>query len=542
MRTKSLMLLMMTVVIAAGIILFGFIFVNGQVGHVQLTEETLAGTRSAAKGITAGFRADAGDDLHWITSYDFSSGLTNSTFKRGEMDSTSEWSVYDDFRFIGWSSVPYTTLIENPALEGLQERNIQQFYADLDDDSGKIRLADYLDFYPIGFRFQFGTKIFHADDALKGLKIYEDNGNNRNAAYDEDVQLYVDLNHFFRIPVIENEYQKYRVLDGRIELESSMDEGDDYYQFDPIIVLQEENLMDGIKWVHPDMIHNVDLQKDADYIGKTAEQYNLKNRILFIVNNRTVNENLVDVSKITDGYGIYELPIETKATASVRYGKRSATVPNPKPLSNQLSMVYPLDDTSEYVEMTISPDHRFLALFFIRDHDYFIKFVDADTWETRGEFKLFGVSEKMTYAWGDDCSLAATNFQNEIAVFTKEPDKEGYRSLYCGFVPEDFDESFFDDAMIDKPHGYAVHRCGIDYGLAVVEKNGKAAIVQNPLIGQGSSGIRDASLTCAVIDEKGIQYWGKLESNVKDYGIGEETLSQDIRIHPVRNENWIKWE
>lgn len=545
MKIKSLGLLFAATIVSAGIILFGFLFVDAQVGHVQLTEEPLIGSRLVTKGLAVGYRTDAGDDLHWTASYDFKSGVTNSTFKRGEIEKITEWSVYDDFRFTGWSKVPYMTMLENPDLKGLQEKNIQRFYATLEENkSGKIRLADYLDFYPIAFRFQFGTKIFNSDDAMKGLALYEMHGDDdgKAAEYDEDVQLYMDLNQFFRIPVIENEHQKYSVMDGSVEVETSFDEGEDNYQFDPIIVLQEENLMDGIKWEHPDMMRDVSLDKDDDYIGKTADKYNLKNRILLIVNNRTAKGKCIDVSKIADGYGIYALPIETKATAAVRYGKRSATVPNPKPLSDQLSMVYPLDEEAEYVEMTMSPDHRYLAVFFIQDDDYFVKFLDADTWELQGEFRMLDVSEKMTYAWGDDCSLAVTNFQDEIAVFIREEGRSEYLALYCGGVPADFDEDFFNDVMPEKAHSYASHLSGMDYGLAIAEKDGKVALAQNPLLRVNSSGIRDASLTCAVIDENGILYWGNLNSNVKDYGSGEKSLSMDDRIFPVRNENWIIWE
>jgi len=362
---------------------------------------------------------------------------------------------------------------------------------------------------------------------LTGLKFYESqhDGVNKASEYDEDVQLYVDLNRFFHIPIIEIEYQKYQTSKDGVKVEAALDQDTDYYQFDPIIVLQEENLMDGETWDHPDLVEGKALGKEGEYAGKTADQYNLKNRLLFVVNNRTAKGASVDVSGIPGGYGIYELPVETRATASVRYGKRSSTVPNPKPLSDRLSMVYPLDEDMEYVEMTMSPDHRYLAVFFVEDGDYYVELIDADLWKKQGVFRMFKATEKLTYAWGEDGSLAVTNFKDEIAVFVRKGgDEDGYQMLYHGGMPKSFDDTFFDE------------------GLAIVRKDGKMAFVQNPLAGADTPGMREPSLTCAVIDKTGILYWGTLHSNVRDSGSAAEGKAEEQRITPVSNENWVRWE
>lgn len=517
MKMKSLMLFFMMTVVSVGVIVFGFVFVNGQVGAVELTEETLMGNVDAANGLTAGYRADAGEELHWTADYDFSAGTTASDFRRGEMLRDEAWDVYEDFRFISDSGVPYTTLVKNPALDGLQKGNVQRFYDGLEADaSGKIRLADYIDYYPISFRFQFGSKIYNSSDMLEGLKFYEEKPDavDQSSDYDEDAQLYVDLNRFFRIPVIETEYQKYEALEEGMQVEPVMRQNSDYYQFDPIILLQEENLMDGIPWEHPDLAGNASLDKDGNYAGKTADQYNLKNRLLFVMNNRTAKGHIVDTSQIPGGYGIYELPVETKATASVKYGKRSATVPNPIPLSDQLSMVYPLDEKAEYVDMTMSPDHRYIVVFFVRDGSFYMELVDADFWKQVEVFELFAASANIHYTWGEDCSLAVTNFKDEIALFAKDAE---YQQLYRGDVPEGFDVAFF------------------DAGLAIATKDGKVALVQNPLAGD----MREPRLACAVIDKSGILYWGKLNSNIRDT---EAMQDAELRIATVSSENWARWK
>lgn len=560
MRKKPVILFCIVVVFIMVTILGGSLFLKHQIGAANLTEETLIGNAEAADGLQVGFRADSGKELHWISSYDFSKMTTQSSFKRGELPSEPEYFIYDDFRFTTWSVIPYVTLLENDHLEGLQKNGIQKFYhkiqaTGLNEEetvSGKIRVKDYLDYYPISFRFQFGTKICNSNDALTGLKILVDEGsksNGRISSYDEDVKLYREMNQFFRIPVIENEYQRYELTGAGLKVATVEGKDTDSYQFDPVIVLQEENLMDGKTWVHPDLAGGVSYEKDDNYVGKTGADYNLKNRILFVVSNRTKKGEKVDFSQVKGGYGIYELPIETTATATIRYGRRSATVPNPKPLSEALNMVYALNEDVEYVEMSLSEDHRYLAVFSVENGFYYVEFVDADTWKSQGRFQLFKNAKKMSYVWSQDGSLAATNHKGEITVIYRS-ETGTHEILYKGEIPVSFDKVFFGADMIEKENSHTHHQYGYAYGLAIAEKDGKVAFSQNSIIGE-SPDVREPALECAVIDKTGVVYWGKLHSNVTDLEITEVEKLDDDRVDadtskqmiiPVRSENWVQWK
>ncbi|MGN0703430.1 MAG: hypothetical protein ACI4LD_02595 [Lentihominibacter sp.] len=566
---KSVIIFMAIIVLSVGMIVYGCIFVDSRIGEAVLTEETVEGNRDAADGLTAGFRSDSADDLHWVSSYDYSTSRTESSFRRGEMAKTADNLIYDDIRFTGWSVVPYYTQLEYDRLEGLQEKQLHAFYNKIQqkvkktgsEEKGKIRLKDYLDYYPVSFRFQFGNKIYNSDNALTGLKVYDERNMlsaENGTSYDADVELYTALNSFFKIPVIDNEYQQYKIsgvenydyetsLGYKTDIRKPSGAGEDFYEFDPIIVIQEENTMDGREWSHPD------LSEDSGY--------NLKNRMLFIVSNRTAKGTSVDVSRIADGYGIYELPIEAASSATVTKGRRSWTVPDPKPLADQLSMVYALDEDAEYVEMSLSGDHRSLAVFSVKDGDYFVELIDADTWTCEGPDEVFPASEKMTYAWGEDGSLVVTNHESYIAVFCRtEKDEASYEILYSGKVSSDFDKAFFDTEMVSKENSYARYKYGIDRGLAVAAEGGKAALVQNLLAGELN--IRNAALECAVIDKTGVIYRGRIKSNIVDleYDMTEKEI-KDVKgvidaaadgvaefgaakhiIFPVRNENRCEWE
>lgn len=593
MKKKSMMIFMLVTVLSVGMTVYGWTFVDSRIGQAELREETVTGNKDAAEGLTVSFRADSADSLHWINHYDYSTGRTESSFKRGEMNKKADALVYDDIRFTGWSAAPYVTELDDVGLEGLQEKEIQGFYEDVQNrviesgavETGKIRVKDYLDFYPVSFRFQFGTKLYDSDDALTGLKIYAENGatvSEIEAAYDEDVALYATFNHLFKIPVIDNEYQTYKVspkeeynpkkdLGYTTEIEKPLGEGEDYYTFDPVIVLQEENIKDGKSWFHPDLTGGLSYEagsengdeSDDSYIGKSAAAYNLKNRMLFAVNNRTVKGEPVDVSQLSGGYGVYELPFEVMATASISKGQRSRTVTNPVPILDEIKMVYPLDEQAEYIEMSLSGDHRYLSVFSVKDGKCFVEMIDADNWTSPGPIELFSASEKMIYAWGEDNSLTVTNHKGDVAVlYRSEKENSPYEVLYSGKTESGLDKALFDTASMVKEHSEGKYVCVQDSGLDVTVKEGKAALVQTLLTGDPAYNLRNAALECAVIDKSGVIYRGRLKSNLVDleYDMNsrdaqsakelldlakdgkEDSALAKYLIEPVSNENRAEWK
>lgn len=566
MMKKSIIVFAVIIIFSVGVIVSGCIFVDGQTGEAALAEETIAGDQAEAESLVVGFRADASENLHWVNRYDYSTGQTVSFFKRGEMSKKTTALFYDYIRFTGWSAVPYYTRLDYGKLDGLQDKKIHAFYDDIQQAAttdgkkvqGEIRLADYIDYYPVSFRFQLGSKIFSSNNALTGMKVYEERGilsSDTAKAYDSDIALYAAFNKMFPIPVIGNEYHQYTVskvkdydyeteLGYKMEVKKLRGRDADYYEFDPIIAIQEENIRDSVEWDHPDL-------------GDAA--YNLKNRLLFIVNNRTAKGNPVDTSQMKEGYGIYELPVEIVPEASLKKSPRSRALPVPKPLPDELKMVYPLDEKAEYVEMSLSNDHRYLAAFSVKDETYYVELIDADHWKSAGIFELFPASEKMTYAWGDDGCIAVTNHNGYLAVVVKtEEDSSPYALLYQGEVGGDIDKAFFDDKMVVKKNSYAKYQYGIDDGLAVAAKDGKAALVQSLLVGEAQADLRNAELACLVIDESGVVYRGRLTSNLVDYeydisweelaeigGILEKGSGKKLKgkaIEPVGSENWAEWK
>lgn len=570
---KSTYAFLITAVFAAGVIIYGWVFVSHEIGTARLTEETVAGDRQAADGLIVAFRTDSADTLHWINGYDYSAHRTVSLFTRGEMATRKDAVVYDDFRFTGWSRVPYYTKLSYDGLDGLQNEKLHKYYDRLQEQvvedgrqkSGIIRLCDYMKYYPVSFRFQFGEKVYHSSNMLKGMKAYDAKGvltEENAAAYAEDLKLYRKLHDYFKIPVIQNEYQKYsisrknsedkkRTAESEIKIAKPLNGDGDYYEFDPIITLQQENIRDGKDWEHPDLAD----RSEKDQSERDASSYGLKNRLFFVPNNRTVKEEIIDSSQIKEGYGIYELPIDTAATISIGKGRKNPYIPDPKPLSDQLRMVYRLDENAEYVEISLSPNHRHMAVFSIKDNSYCAEIVDADMWKSICTAEMFPASETMTYAWGEDGTLAVTDLQGHVALFTgTEDNARPYKAFYRGEVTGALDRDLFTGTMISKRNAYGRYQYGIDHGLAVAAAEDKVALVQNSPVSSAEPGYRNADLMCVVIDKTGVVYTGRLKSNLVDIedDITEKELAaierlaggsagKDI-IKPVGNENRAAWK
>ena len=64
-----------------------------------------------------------------------------------------------------------------------------------------------------------------------------------------------------------------------------------------------------------------------------------------------------------------------------------------------------------------------------------VDIVDADTWKSQGAFEMFTESEKISYTWGRDGSLAVTDHDDNIVIFERTEDLSSpYKTLYKGEI------------------------------------------------------------------------------------------------------------
>ncbi len=81
----------------------------------------------------------------------------------------------------------------------------------------------------------------------------------------------------------------------------------------------------------------------------------------------------------------------------------------------------------------------------------------------------------MTYAWGEDGSLAMTNHKGHVAVFFSltGSENEPYEILYSGKVQRGLDNALFDTEMVSKKNSRAKFKYGIDRGWLLQQKTAR---------------------------------------------------------------------
>ena len=113
------------------------------------------------------------------------------------------------------------------------------------------------------------------------------------------------------------------------------------------------------------------------------------NACYFAFDAHTQLENLVDVSQIKDGFGIYCLPFDSTSEGE------DSSFPL---LTEKLATVYPLDPHERILNLTLSPDQSRLLLHTQTDGMYVITVIDRDTMEAVQRLEVGKISaESMAF-------------------------------------------------------------------------------------------------------------------------------------------------
>lgn len=345
MKTRRIGAFLLLLLIAGGI--YAAAQTESVKKDVIVNEQTIAGNAAAADGLSASFG--------WYLSYgglswehEYTYGGEQSTefldeaadgFESGLEGQDGRVELYTNFDF----SSAYELFCMDETAEGKNDRgneNIQaekMLKAPFSDNaeaifeqigekfsanqtkSLKIKVQDLLKYYIINGDIQFAGRYSMLDFWM--LKEYI--GSSMDAEQQLEMKIWSDIQSFFKIPVLENEYQSvtmvYDPATGELEhteTSESNGEKDDSFQFSTVSCVTDE----------------------AAY---------------FTFNPHTQNGKLVDTSLIPGGYGIYRLPFDTKSGV---------------PKTGELKMVYALDPNKEYNGIHASPDGKKLFLtYYIND-------------------------------------------------------------------------------------------------------------------------------------------------------------------------------
>lgn len=339
MKTRRIGVFLLLLLIAGGI------YAAAQTENVKkdviVREQTIAGDAAAADGLTASFGGYLSyGGLSWEHEYTY--GGSQSTefldeaadgYKSGLEGQGGRVELCTNFDF----SSAYELFCMDEDAEGKNGKGNENTQAEemlkapFSDDAEaifrqigekfsanqtkrlKIKVQDLLKYYIINGDIQFAGRY----SILDFWMLKEHIGSSMDAERQLEMKIWSDIQSFFKIPVIENEYQSvtmvYDPATGSLEhteSSGSNNEKDDSFQFSTVSCVTDE----------------------AAY---------------FTFNPHTQNGKLVDTSLIPGGYGIYRLPFDTKSGV---------------PKTGELEMVYALDLNKEYNGIYASPDGKKLFL------------------------------------------------------------------------------------------------------------------------------------------------------------------------------------
>ncbi len=312
----------------------------GKTANAQVYEETLIGDASAAAGTEIRFGGGIPTKLGWLHQYTFGSADAQATtFSR---ETEEDRTTYSQDLYLSVDSCAIKgeilPLLQELAAENADdalrtESTVQKaalaaefFTADAvqkmqdlhdrlpaDETTAEtIKMNELLRYYPLSGalidekgnskNFEMGTGIFFPHRAAAA-------------------SAWVDLNRYFRIPILKNESMGYRVT---------------RYP-------QAQNDL----YLKPDGWNSLVSGPESDHFNFDTISCRTDDAVYFTFDPHTEKGELVDLSKIPGGYGIYRLPYDREQEIF---------------LSEKLEMIYALDPDRRYVGLTASPDGRKLLL------------------------------------------------------------------------------------------------------------------------------------------------------------------------------------
>jgi len=415
--------------------------INKDKDSVTYSEKVIWGDPTIAEGVVVKSASHYQNHLVWNTNHTIGGDTeTEYKFHFTKHYSSSKPSLSG---FILHTDIAYGFDIRKPASEQFGiARVYKEFYDSLDyDEKGSkiIKLADYYDYYPISVNVNLPTLFLNAT-----VDSFSENRNVISTARDQnDKKVYDDICNFFKIPVLDSEY---------VEISVSKYHGNNV----------------GFGHGYSDKATDV-------YSMYTSSTYTDKACYIY-VNNRTDIGNIMDFSNIPGGYGIYALPYE-----------------GAKLKSDELAMVYKLDEETLVSYITVSADNSKLLLTVSEDGASYFEVVDIATMKQLQKFKISDGSHRIVYP---NDRFTVYEFDDHIAVIEE---KDGSYELV-------FAADKFSDENADEEYFYFRTGAALDFD------GEKLIVVDNILTDQ--TWYDKCGFYVAVYTKDGLQYFGEYESSL----------------------------
>ncbi len=483
---KSFVLLLALVVLVSGTAYFAQNELLKEKDQVHYTEQVLFGDKSVVDGVSVEANIAYNSQLFWKTAYEI------GDVPKEETEYTFYTWPYSDNRLIQEGSIWFHIDCSNPYF-GIEFDDKNQTYYGLEiamkelydktapgtQNQITVYLKDYIDYYSFMFDLtlpyhsqegdvQYDCNFLWGERGLKeDIAALEKSGRNpkelaRLKRYQADVETFRE---FFKIPIIEKE---------AYTLAIAKDEKGE------IIGTAASHAYGGQS--------EGDIQiPDAPKVeGMDAFSFNMSSTFVdgdcyFIFDPYTQNGNLVDMSQIPGGYGIYHFT----------YDNKNGTID-----LSTLKMVYPLDVKHTYSDIEIDGSGKNILLFSDDGTNRYMSVIDREKMNLMDTFVLGSNEEYFSDRIYEDFIVV---IGNNVMVY---PFGENGR----------YTQAFSVDAQQIKDMNAISWRSVFDW-------DGKTLLIADSVVYEDEN-LRN-TYTCdfcvAAVDETGLLYCGRYESTLTSY-------------------------
>ena len=219
----------------------------------------------------------------------------------------------------------------------------------------------------------------------------------------------------------------------------------------------------------------------------------------FIINTKSFNGDIVDLSLLPDGYGIFAFPYNSNGrgfTDALEIDK--------------LSVVYPLDPNTELVRLDINDDQTHLHLYARENNQLWLSVIEIASMKEVQKQVIYECGENYTpvFSYTNNIIIVDDYPNDRISLFSETEDHLFEFQFTCSFGQEHVGERYLATATADYSGEYLV------FGDI------------NPLQDGNNHGWSDFYLR--VYNKDGLQYYGKYENSL-DSGLDNDNWDYPVR-------------
>lgn len=485
---KSFVLLLALVVLVTGTGYYAQTELLKEKDQVHYTERVLYGDKSVVDGVTVESDPRYGYFLYWNTKYQIGNEPKEETeYTMYPWAMQVERYQYPGSLYFAMDSEIQLQLgitnYEKDTYYGL-EKAIKELYDQTSpgtENMVTVKLKDYLDYYNFTMDLELPDSVergffgyyahFQESELREDLAHWEETGSNKEEA--KRVRKYLEaldvFQEFFKIPVLDNEVYTIGMAKdeaGRVigMSESSVNGGSSAGQMNIPDAPQVEG-MDSFTLNTYSVFDNGDCY--------------------FTIDPHTFNENVVDVSQIPGGYGIYHFTYDKNAEINL----------------DNLEMVYPLDVNVHFVDMCVDASGKNLILFTEDKESHVLSIIDRESMTLVDTFSI-GNREFYLSNWVyDDFLVTSTDM---LMVFPLGEDGR-YTQAFA------VNQQDIKDTMLEITDSQYFLRFG-----SSMDWNGEQLLIANDVRYEVEySSLATSNFYVAVVDKNGLVYYGEYDSSLE---------------------------